>query len=234
MPPKVHPCPECGRVLHRAEHLRRHLRTRTYGADLHSTERWRVGRYSIVDTRWCVCIDTKERPYACRCGQAFTRQDLLVRHRRLAHASADREASADDVGSEFAPSAHVPSNDNPEWCTVTANEHERATPPYLSERPGHTFDATPSMPAEQDFDASMVDFSSFMDVVGLDFQLDHTGVNLNPSVDETILPTIMPTDTRAYGPTPVNSEPAQIVTIDANQTEGIQPCTALDIHHDHS
>jgi hypothetical protein len=118
---------------------------------------------------------------------------------------------------------------------VTANEHERATPSYLSKRPGHPFDATPSMPAEQDFDASMVDFSSFMDVVGLDFQLDHTGVNLNPSLDKTILPITMPTDTRTtYGPTPVSLEPVQTATTDGNQTEGIQPCSVPDVHHDHS
>jgi hypothetical protein len=31
-------------------------------------------------------IDTKEKPFACFCGAAFTRQDLLRRHERLAHA----------------------------------------------------------------------------------------------------------------------------------------------------
>ena len=74
-----------------------------------------------------------------------------------------------------------------------------------------------------DFDASMIDFSSFMDVVGLDFQLDHTGVVLNSSLDDTALSTTMPIDSRTLlYPSPMDSEPAQTAITTVNHTEGNQ------------
>ncbi|KAL7965602.1 hypothetical protein HDV63DRAFT_414152 [Trichoderma sp. SZMC 28014] len=51
-----HNCPYCGRNFKRPEHLRRHCRTHT-----------------------------KEKPFVCSCGAAFTRTDLLRRHEKLAH-----------------------------------------------------------------------------------------------------------------------------------------------------
>lgn len=33
--------------------------------------------------------DTKEKPYNCQCGRSFTRKDLLTRHERLNHGSAE-------------------------------------------------------------------------------------------------------------------------------------------------
>ncbi|KAL6900598.1 hypothetical protein GGI43DRAFT_53538 [Trichoderma evansii] len=54
--PNPHTCPYCGRNFKRPEHLRRHCRTHT-----------------------------KEKPFVCPCGAAFTRTDLLRRHEKLAH-----------------------------------------------------------------------------------------------------------------------------------------------------
>ncbi|KAL7912439.1 fungal-specific transcription factor domain-containing protein [Trichoderma velutinum] len=54
--PNVHTCPHCGRDFKRPEHLRRHCRTHT-----------------------------KEKPFVCFCGAAFTRTDLLRRHEKLTH-----------------------------------------------------------------------------------------------------------------------------------------------------
>ncbi|KAL7917589.1 hypothetical protein ACQKWADRAFT_306409 [Trichoderma austrokoningii] len=54
--PNPHICPYCGRNFKRPEHLRRHCRTHT-----------------------------KEKPFVCSCGAAFTRTDLLRRHEKLAH-----------------------------------------------------------------------------------------------------------------------------------------------------
>ncbi|KAF7555448.1 hypothetical protein G7Z17_g2167 [Cylindrodendrum hubeiense] len=50
-----HTCTYCSRSFARAEHLHRHRR-----------------------------IHTREKPYTCDCGVAFTRRDLLTRHWRLA------------------------------------------------------------------------------------------------------------------------------------------------------
>ncbi|KAJ5280395.1 hypothetical protein N7478_005767 [Penicillium angulare] len=53
---KARICPHCGRGFRRTEHLERHVRTHT-----------------------------KEKPFICFCGSAFTRRDLLKRHNRIAH-----------------------------------------------------------------------------------------------------------------------------------------------------
>ncbi|KAI0128787.1 hypothetical protein BJ170DRAFT_701522 [Xylariales sp. AK1849] len=49
-----HTCQFCGRTFKRSEHKERHVRTHT-----------------------------KEKPFVCRCGAAFTRRDLLTRHQRI-------------------------------------------------------------------------------------------------------------------------------------------------------
>ncbi|KAJ5992472.1 hypothetical protein N7451_008196 [Penicillium sp. IBT 35674x] len=53
---KARICSHCGRGFRRTEHLERHVRTHT-----------------------------KEKPFICFCGSAFTRRDLLKRHNRITH-----------------------------------------------------------------------------------------------------------------------------------------------------
>ncbi|RHZ61325.1 uncharacterized protein CDV56_105916 [Aspergillus thermomutatus] len=53
---KTRVCVHCGRNFRRTEHLERHIRTHT-----------------------------KEKPFVCFCGAAFTRRDLLKRHTRILH-----------------------------------------------------------------------------------------------------------------------------------------------------
>ncbi|KAJ5653267.1 hypothetical protein N7490_000270 [Penicillium lividum] len=56
---KARICNHCGRGFRRTEHLERHVRTHT-----------------------------KEKPFICFCGSAFTRRDLLKRHNRITHQDA--------------------------------------------------------------------------------------------------------------------------------------------------
>ena len=108
---------------------------------------------------------------------------------------------------------------------MAADQHELAThASHVSEYTNHRLDATSQISTEQDFDASMIDFSSFMDAVGLDFQLDHTGVDINPDLDDTLPSTTMPIGSRTiHGPPLVNAEPVQVTTTTANRTESDQP-----------
>ncbi|KAF1363671.1 hypothetical protein EJ07DRAFT_162887 [Lizonia empirigonia] len=55
-----HICSHCSRNFKRTEHLTRHLRTR------------------LIDRS-----DTRDKPYRCSCGAAFTGRDLLTRHWRI-------------------------------------------------------------------------------------------------------------------------------------------------------
>ena len=45
---------------------------------------------------WADCLDTKEKPFICFCGAAFTRRDLLKRHHRITHE--DNPDSQSSVG----------------------------------------------------------------------------------------------------------------------------------------
>lgn len=45
--------------------------------------------------------DTKEKPFTCRCGASFTRNDLLKRHSRIAHPPPPtHESTVSDVDAE--------------------------------------------------------------------------------------------------------------------------------------
>ncbi|KAI5925508.1 hypothetical protein F4810DRAFT_54283 [Camillea tinctor] len=81
-------CPHCGRSFKRSEHLERHVRTHT-----------------------------KEKPYICRCGAAFSRRDLLTRHHRLSHgaheaASRSPDAPASDEGQQVVMNEQDSSTDS--------------------------------------------------------------------------------------------------------------------------
>lgn len=71
--PNPHTCPYCSRNFKRPEHLRRHCRTHT-----------------------------KEKPFVCSCGAAFTRTDLLRRHEKLAHLGAHEPNDTHSGGSSAA------------------------------------------------------------------------------------------------------------------------------------
>ncbi|RAH86248.1 hypothetical protein BO86DRAFT_395689 [Aspergillus japonicus CBS 114.51] len=58
-------CKICSRTFNRHEHLQRHIRTHT-----------------------------KDKPYICPCGRAFSRKDLLTRHERLSHGLDGRQGAA--------------------------------------------------------------------------------------------------------------------------------------------
>ncbi|RAH47865.1 uncharacterized protein BO95DRAFT_461615 [Aspergillus brunneoviolaceus CBS 621.78] len=77
-------CVHCGRSFRRTEHLERHVRTHT-----------------------------KEKPYICFCGAAFTRRDLLKRHTNIAHPG----------------NGLVSPNSQPETESVEPQPHPRASEP---------------------------------------------------------------------------------------------------------
>jgi hypothetical protein len=72
-----HLCHHCGRVFKRLEHLERHVRTRTLA------KRPCAVNLAPSDDE-LTTPDTKEKPFVCRCGAAFTRRDLLSRHQKIA------------------------------------------------------------------------------------------------------------------------------------------------------
>ncbi|KAF5844137.1 hypothetical protein GGP41_001050 [Bipolaris sorokiniana] len=99
-------CKFCRRSFNRTEHLQRHER-----------------------------IHTKEKPFTCACGKAFTRRDLLLRHKRLYHdvnlAAQDQNTS---VSFQSAPTPGTQGEDEDEDIVtgpsvdtdVLYNRHERA------------------------------------------------------------------------------------------------------------
>ncbi|KAI2632201.1 hypothetical protein GGR54DRAFT_24304 [Hypoxylon sp. NC1633] len=121
-------CSHCGRSFKRSEHLERHVRTRwlpqpqipirdTYAynpPDLHHLAppvqlpslQTRAFLSSKILFGLCVekktnplLTDTKEKPYVCHCGSAYSRRDLLTRHQRITHETLSPR-SPDAPGSE--------------------------------------------------------------------------------------------------------------------------------------
>lgn len=148
---------------------------------------------------YCHLKDTQEKPYGCRCGQSFTRRDLLTRHQRLYHNEGHqiREASA-GAGSASIAHSHNPTS------TSVQQVHSRI------DNPEHPQEANPTSTTEDSshcFEA-MQDFTEFMNVVGLDFELDIE--SLPPSMHCETAGTELDQSSTAAFSLPVGSESSQI------------------------
>lgn len=74
--------------------------------------------------------DTREKPYICHCGAAFTRPDLLKRHRGLVHVDEEGAiaVSSSNVGHTW-PSQERLTNDASQW-----GNHRTVDPGTLTSR----------------------------------------------------------------------------------------------------
>ncbi|UKZ69624.1 uncharacterized protein TrAtP1_010630 [Trichoderma atroviride] len=144
--PNPHACPYCGRNFKRPEHLRRHCRTHT-----------------------------KEKPFVCSCGAAFTRTDLLRRHEKIAHLS-PREANDTHRGGSSATLPGVaPSR--------TSQEDDE-----VSELIAPSTDAMGASEAVfqgPTFTDSMTNFETFMGGLGLPLDFINSPFSLNMDSDLT-------------------------------------------------
>ncbi|RYP70919.1 hypothetical protein DL771_005169 [Monosporascus sp. 5C6A] len=127
-------------------------------------------------------VDTKEKPYICHCGSAFSRRDLLTRHQRISHETASstspdappsdeiQHAAADSdrsVASATTPLSDVsvqhwiPQPRYLDQTQVMVDSHYATSPPaYHQHISGHEFfENTPNMPGFNDFK----DINSFVD-----------------------------------------------------------------------
>lgn len=146
---RVRICVHCSRTFRRTEHLERHIRTRKLVA-----ERSRASYANHAKP----CSDTKEKPFSCFCGAAFTRRDLLKRHTRISHQDDLTSPSAPEPTTEadFQPTSH-PAVVSPQYSTPTTSViplagssgvHQWAGPqttPYLD--PNHSGDMVPAAAA---------------------------------------------------------------------------------------
>ncbi|KAL3469556.1 fungal-specific transcription factor domain-containing protein [Aspergillus californicus] len=92
---QLRPCGYCHRQFKRMEHLQRHER-----------------------------IHTKERPFHCDCGQRFSRQDLLTRHRRMPHEG--QQDCAEQHEPQYIAPNHPPTHLDFENLNSGSDVHEHA------------------------------------------------------------------------------------------------------------
>jgi hypothetical protein len=118
-----------------------------------------------------VTIDTREKPYSCRCGAAFTRRDLLTRHWRITHHAGNPDAesttSTETATTIDAPALNVPSAGAVEAHLVPqvhANQLDLQHPPPTYQ------ELQPAPPYHDEGFEDFRDFVNFIDGVGLSAQ----------------------------------------------------------------
>ncbi|KAI5247401.1 hypothetical protein E4T42_05979 [Aureobasidium subglaciale] len=166
-------CPTCDRSFARLEHLQRHLRTHT-----------------------------KERPYTCFCGRTFTRQDLLKRHDRKAHAARAEPIGKEAPTADYAPRDHtldsnitgLPDARKPILPSASACvQIEHGIEPH-DNSPGDGFSSEFQLPRVVQAEGIMPDANTLIaasDQISIDTYLDiidHNDLNLdwnNMELDET-------------------------------------------------
>ncbi|CAG5140937.1 uncharacterized protein ALTATR162_LOCUS814 [Alternaria atra] len=138
----AHVCSHCSRSFKRAEHLIRHTRTHT-----------------------------REKPYSCRCGAAFTRRDLLTRHWRITHHAGNPDAES-TTSTETATTIDAPSLNVPGTGAVDAHLVPQV---HLNQLELHTHppafqELQQAPPYHDEGFEDFRDFVNFIDGVGLSAQ----------------------------------------------------------------
>ncbi|KAI4710767.1 hypothetical protein J4E89_004357 [Alternaria sp. Ai002NY15] len=138
----AHVCTHCSRSFKRAEHLIRHTRTHT-----------------------------REKPYSCRCGQAFTRRDLLTRHWRITHHAGNPDAES-TTSTETATTIDAPALNVPSAGAVEAHLVPQVHASQLDlQHPPPTYqELQPAPPYRDEGFEDFRDFVNFIDGVGLSAQ----------------------------------------------------------------
>ncbi|PYH86719.1 hypothetical protein BO82DRAFT_412483 [Aspergillus uvarum CBS 121591] len=140
-------------------------------------------------------IYTKEKPFACPCGRAFTRKDLLRRHERLNHGMRDGNWSVDESITT-----------GPALQDRHSAQPEQTQPPFPTNYPGTADPLHQHAPENaslyfddilKDYDDPVLDFSRFMDMVSSDFDWStmNPGMGTNHQEVQPIVPmNTMPSD----------------------------------------
>ena len=90
------------------------------------------------------CPDTKEKPFTCFCGAAFTRRDLLKRHHRIAHEEGNANEEAQHAGGLISPD----SQPDPEANEQQKNGRQTVEDPahQQQQQQQQQYDAQPAIP----------------------------------------------------------------------------------------
>ncbi|KAJ3578337.1 hypothetical protein NPX13_g2230 [Xylaria arbuscula] len=187
-----HVCSHCGRDFKRSEHLERHVRTHT-----------------------------KEKPFRCHCGAAFTRRDLLTRHERIV--GHDSTTGSSDCNGQSATSPKTAAEADATAAAAAASLSSMSTDQWAPQ--SHYITNQPPLPNngypppmlnhtsfEQggtvEFDR-FGEFTSFLDGLGLPVEWSPYFDELDPgdeAIDEARSASATPTAQGATRPsTPFNS-----------------------------
>ena len=119
-----------------------------------------------------VTIDTREKPYSCRCGAAFTRRDLLTRHWRITHHAGNPDAesttSTETATTIDASSLNVPGAGAAE-AHLVPQAHSQQLELHTHPPPGFQ-ELQQAPPYHDEGFEDFRDFVNFIDGVGLSAQ----------------------------------------------------------------